>query len=63
MGQNKVTFWDRCYGHNKTNFGTKRGDFLTGTGEVDYWSLRDKLWDITMCVLGTGEVDILVITG
>ena len=31
MGQNKVTFLGReklTYGHNKTNFWTKQGDFL-----------------------------------
>jgi hypothetical protein len=31
-------------------------------GEVDFGSLQDELWDITMCVFGTGEVDIWVIT-
>ncbi len=56
MGQEKLT-----YGCNKTNFGTERGDFF-GTGEVDFESLQDELWDITMCFLGTGEVDIWVIT-
>jgi hypothetical protein len=29
-GQEKLT-----YGHDKTNFGTERGDFF-GTGEVDF---------------------------
>jgi hypothetical protein len=30
-------------GHNNVFF---------GTGEVDFESLRDELWDITMCFLG-----------
>jgi hypothetical protein len=63
MGKNKVTFWDRklTYGHNQPNFGTEQGDFF-GTGEVDFGSLQDALWDITICFFGTGEVDIWVIT-
>ncbi len=32
------------------------------TGEMDFGSLEDELWDITMCFFGTGEVDIWVIT-
>ena len=30
--------------------------------KVDFESLRDELWDITMCFFGTGEYDIWVIT-
>jgi hypothetical protein len=63
MGQNEVTFLGQeklTYSHDKTNFGTEQGDFF-GTGEVNFGSLRDKIWDITMCFLGTGEVDIWVI--
>ncbi len=56
-GQEKLT-----YGHNKTNFGTEKGDFW-GTGEADFGSLRDELWDITIYLLGTREVDTWVITG
>ncbi len=33
-----------------------------GTGEVNFGSLQDELWDIRMCFYGTGEVDIWVIT-
>ncbi len=43
----------RILGLNKMTF---------GTGEVDFGSLRDELWDITMCFFGTGENDIWVIT-
>jgi hypothetical protein len=46
LGQEKLT-----YGHNKTNFGSEQGDFF-GTGEVDFESLQDELWDIRMCFLG-----------
>jgi hypothetical protein len=45
-GQEKLT-----YGHNQTNFGTEQGDFF-GTGEVDFGSLQDELWDITIVFLG-----------
>jgi hypothetical protein len=31
---------------------------IFGTGEVDFGSRQDELCDITMCFLGTGEVDI-----
>jgi hypothetical protein len=31
---------------------------IFGTGEVDFGSLRDELWDIMMCFFGTGENDI-----
>jgi hypothetical protein len=55
LGQEKLT-----YGHNKSNFGTEQADFLVG--EVNFGSLRDKLWDTKMCFFGTGEVDIWVIT-
>ena len=34
---------------------------IFGTGEVDFGSFQDELRDITMCFLGTGEVDIWVI--
>jgi hypothetical protein len=40
--------------------GLKRVFF--GTGEVNFGSLQDELWDITMWFFGTGEVDIWVIT-
>jgi hypothetical protein len=45
MRQNKVTFLGQeklTYGHNETNFGTKRGDFLgqekliLGLSEMNY---------------------------
>jgi hypothetical protein len=55
LGQEKLT-----YGHDKTNFGTEQGDFL-GQEKSIFGSLRDELWDIMMCVFGTGEVDIWVI--
>ncbi len=32
------------------------------TGEVNFGSLQDELWDLTMSFFGTGEVDIWVIT-
>ncbi len=35
---------------------------IFGTREVDFGSLQDELWNITMCFFGTGEVDIWVIT-
>ncbi len=58
LGQEKLT-----YGHNQTNFGTDRGDFLGQEKSIlDFGSLQDELWDITMCFIGTGEVDIWVIT-
>ncbi len=56
LGQEKLT-----YGHNKTNAGTEQGDFF-GTGEINFGSVQDELWDITMCFFETGEVDIWVIT-
>ncbi len=31
-------------------------------GEVNFWSLQDELWDMTICFFGTGEVVIWVIT-
>ncbi len=37
-------------------------EVIFGTGEVDFGSLQDELWDITMCFFGTGEVNICVIT-
>ncbi len=43
LGQEKLT-----YGHSETNFGNELGDFFE-TREVDFESLRDELWDITMC--------------
>ncbi len=52
LGQEKLT-----YGHNETNFGTKQGDYF-GMREVNFESLQDKLWDMSMCFFGTGEVDI-----
>ncbi len=55
LGQEKLT-----YGHNETNFETERGDFFW-TGEVDFESLQDELWDITKFFFGIGEVDIWVI--
>ncbi len=37
-------------------------EVIFGTGEVNFGSLGDKLWGITMFFFGTGEVDIWVIT-
>jgi hypothetical protein len=31
---------------------------IFGTGEVNFWSKPNELWDITMQLFGTGEVDI-----
>jgi hypothetical protein len=36
-------------------------EVIFGTGEVDFGSLQDELWDITICFFGTGQVDIWVI--
>jgi hypothetical protein len=46
LGQEKLT-----YGHNKMNLGPYKGDFFR-TGEVNFGSLQDELWDIQMCFLG-----------
>jgi hypothetical protein len=37
-------------------------EVIFGTGEVNFESLQDEIWDITMFFFGTGEVDIWVIT-
>jgi hypothetical protein len=37
-------------------------EVIFGTGEVNFGSLQDELWDIMMCFFGTGEYDIWVIT-
>jgi hypothetical protein len=38
-------------------------DVIFGTGEVDFGSLQDELWDITTgFFIGTGKIDIRVIT-
>jgi hypothetical protein len=48
LGQEKLT-----YCHNKTSFGTEQGDFL-GQEKL----VLGELWDMTMWLFGTGEVDI-----
>ena len=53
LGQEKLT-----YGHDKTIFGTERGDFFV-TGEVDFGFLWDELWDKTRSFLGSGEDEIM----
>ncbi len=60
MGQDKVTFLGQeklTYGHDQMNFGTEQGDFF-GTGEVDFLSLQDELWNKSMLFWGKGGVDI-----
>jgi hypothetical protein len=42
------------------NYGTNKVTF--GIGEVDIESQRDELWDKTRRLLGTGDIDIGVIT-
>ncbi len=44
-------------GQNKVTFGTGEVTYRLNK-EVDFESHQDELWDITMCLFGTGEVNI-----